>query len=90
MLLFHLGIVDEPPRSSGPVPFADWLADLQPPIRETVIAYLERKRATCQPKTVSAIATRLKHGQHRLRPGAGYLKVGSGLSHINDLVVPVG
>ncbi|MGW3473706.1 hypothetical protein ACWDKQ_35910 [Saccharopolyspora sp. NPDC000995] len=60
-VLFHLGIVDELPRSSGPVPFADRLADLQPPIRETVIAYLERKRATCQPKTVSAIATRLKH-----------------------------
>ena len=26
-----------------------------------MIAYLERKRATCQPKTVSAIATRLTH-----------------------------
>ncbi len=26
-----------------------------------MIAYLERKRATCQPKTVSGIATRLKH-----------------------------
>ncbi|WP_170121566.1 hypothetical protein [Saccharopolyspora spinosa] len=26
-----------------------------------MIAYLEGKRATCQPKTVSAIATCLKH-----------------------------
>jgi hypothetical protein len=26
-----------------------------------MIAYLERKRATCQPKTVSAVATRLTH-----------------------------
>lgn len=60
-VLFHLGIVDELPRSGGPVPFADRLADVRPPIRETMVAYLERKRATCQRKTVSAIATRLKH-----------------------------
>jgi integrase len=60
-VLFHLGIVDELPRSGGPVPFADRLAEVRAPIRETMIAYLERKRATCQPKTVSSIATRLKH-----------------------------
>ncbi|WP_210718591.1 tyrosine-type recombinase/integrase [Amycolatopsis acididurans] len=60
-VLFHLGIVDELPRSGGPVPFTERLADVRPPIRETMIAYLERKRATCQPKTVSALATRLKH-----------------------------
>lgn len=61
-VLFHLGIVETPPRAGGgPVPFAERLAELRPPIRETVIAYLERKRATCQRKTVSAIATRLKH-----------------------------
>ncbi len=60
-VLFHLGIVDELPRAGGPVPFAERLAEVRPPIREPMIAYLERKRATCQPKTVSAIATRLKH-----------------------------
>ncbi|MGH3939006.1 MAG: tyrosine-type recombinase/integrase [Pseudonocardiaceae bacterium] len=60
-VLFHLGIVDQLPRSGGPVPFVERLAEVRPPIRETVIAYLERKRATCQPKTVSTIATRLKH-----------------------------
>jgi integrase len=60
-VLFHLGIVEELPRSGGPVPFAQRLAEVRPPIRTTMIAYLERKRATCQPKTVSAIATRLKH-----------------------------
>ncbi|WP_326828513.1 site-specific integrase [Streptosporangium sp. NBC_01810] len=60
-VLFHLGIVDELPRSGGPVPFEQRLAEVRAPIRETMIAYLERKRATCQPKTVSAIATRLKH-----------------------------
>lgn len=60
-VLFHLGVLNELPRSGGPVPFGERLADLRPPIRETMIAYLERKRATCQPKTVSTIATRLKH-----------------------------
>jgi hypothetical protein len=60
-VLFHLGIVDELPRSRGPVPFAERLAGVRPPIRAAMIAYLERKRATCQPKTVSAIATRLRH-----------------------------
>jgi integrase len=60
-VLFHLGIVDELPRSGGPVPFAERLAVVRPPIRKTMIAYLERKRATCQRKTVSSIATRLKH-----------------------------
>src|SRR6266508_718499 len=60
-VLFHLGIVDELPRCGGPVPFAERLAEVRPPIRQTMIAYLQRKRATCQRKTVSAIATRLKH-----------------------------
>lgn len=60
-VLFHLGIVDELPRCGGPVPFAERLAEVRPPIRVVLVAYLERKRATCQPKTVSAIATRLKH-----------------------------
>jgi integrase len=60
-VLFHLGIVDQLPRSGGPVPFAERLTEVRPPIRKTMIAYLERKRATCQPKTVSGIATRLKH-----------------------------
>ncbi|TDB95069.1 integrase [Nonomuraea longispora] len=60
-VLFHLGIIDTLPKMSGPVPFAERLAEVSEPIRATMIAYLERKRATCQPKTVSALATRLKH-----------------------------
>lgn len=60
-VLFHLGVVDELPRSGGPVPFVERLAEVRPPVRAAMVAYLERKRATCQPKTVSAIATRLKH-----------------------------
>jgi hypothetical protein len=73
-VLFHLGIVDEPPRAGGPVPFAERLAGVRPAIREPMIAYLERKRATCQPKTVSASATRLRHfGEFLARsdPGLG-------------------
>jgi transposase-like protein len=60
-VLFHLEIVDQLPRSGGPVPFAERLAEVHPAVRATMIAYLERKRASCQPKTVSGIATRLKH-----------------------------
>src|SRR3954471_10634066 len=40
-VLFHLGIVDQLPRSGGPVPFAERLAEVRPPIRETMIAYLD-------------------------------------------------
>ncbi|GAA3317779.1 tyrosine-type recombinase/integrase [Arthrobacter ramosus] len=60
-VLFHLGVLDELPRAGGPVPFAVRLAQVRPPIRAAMIAYLDRKRATCRPKTVSTIATRLKH-----------------------------
>ena len=34
------------------------LAEVRPPLRAPMIAYLDRKRASCQPKTVSGIATR--------------------------------
>src|SRR5262249_31906884 len=60
-VLFHLGILDQMPRSGGPIPFTERLSEVRPAIRQTMIAYLDRKRATCQPKTVSSIATRLKH-----------------------------
>ncbi|GAB2461619.1 hypothetical protein GCM10027062_46000 [Nocardioides hungaricus] len=60
-VLYHQGIVDQLPRSGGPTPFAERLADVSDPIRTALVAYLDRKLATCQPKTVSALATRLKH-----------------------------
>jgi site-specific recombinase XerD len=60
-VLFHLGVLDQLPRSGGPIPFTERMAEVSPPIRTTMIAYLERKRATCRPKTVSSIATRLTH-----------------------------
>lgn len=60
-VLFHLGIVDQLPRSGGPAPLAERLAEVPTPIRDAMVAYLERKMATCHPKTVTATATRLKH-----------------------------
>jgi len=60
-VLFHLGILDSPPRSGGPVPLDERLAQVTAPIRAEMIDYLERKKATCQAKTVSAMATWLKH-----------------------------
>lgn len=60
-VLFHLGVLDEAPRPSGPAPLTERLAEVTGPLRAELIAYLERKRATCEPKTVSAMATRLKH-----------------------------
>jgi hypothetical protein len=59
-VLFHVGIVNQLPRSGGPVPLAERLADVAPPIRDHD-RLPGRKRATCQPKTGSAIATRLTH-----------------------------
>jgi integrase len=60
-VLFHLGILDTPPRTGGPTPFEERLSDVAAPLRAELIAYLERKRATCERKTVSTMATRLKH-----------------------------
>jgi hypothetical protein len=60
-VLFHLQILPEPPRPADPLPFTDRLSGVSPAIRATLVAYLERKRATCVPKTVSSLATRLMH-----------------------------
>src|SRR5262249_13354893 len=45
-VLFHLGILDQMPRSGGPIPFTERLSEVRPAIRQTMIAYLDRKRAT--------------------------------------------
>lgn len=60
-VLFHLGILDKLPRSGGPVSFDERLGDVAAPIRAAMIAYLNRKLATCRPKTVTGTATRLMH-----------------------------
>ncbi|WP_424446876.1 tyrosine-type recombinase/integrase, partial [Microbacterium sp. CH-015] len=61
MVLFHLGVLDSPPRTGGPIPYEERLAEVSAPLRAELVGYLERKRATCDRKTVSAMATRLKH-----------------------------
>jgi len=61
-VLFHLGIVDEPPEPARqPDTFEVRLADCHPNLRPAFAAYLERKLGTCRPKTVSSLATRLAH-----------------------------
>ena len=61
-VLFHLRIVDiPPPHWQGPESFAQRMADVASPLRPAFVAYLERKAATCQAKTVTAVATRLAH-----------------------------
>lgn len=61
-VLFHLDILDSPaPPAVVPMTFADRMADVSEPLREPFVAYLHRKMATCRPKTVSSLATRMAH-----------------------------
>ena len=61
-VLFHLDIVPQPPEPpQQPDTFEARLADCRPHLRSAMAAYLERKRGTCRPKTVSSLATRLAH-----------------------------
>ncbi|MGC1283149.1 MAG: tyrosine-type recombinase/integrase [Streptosporangiaceae bacterium] len=60
-VLFHLQILDRLPELAGPRGLADRLAGITPPVRDALIAYLELKKATCTPRTVSSLATRLMH-----------------------------
>jgi integrase len=61
-VLFHLQILDSPaPPSQVMLPFETRMAGVAGPLRAAFVAYLRRKSATCRPKTVSAIATRLAH-----------------------------
>jgi hypothetical protein len=45
--------------ASGQLSFAERMREVAEPIRSTLVAYLERKQATCQTKTVSCLASRL-------------------------------
>lgn len=60
-VLFHLQVLSAPKTAASAVAFADRLQGATPAVQATLVAYLERKRATCAPKTVSCLATRLKH-----------------------------
>jgi len=59
-VLFHMGLLAAPPPPRGsPQPFAQRMAGVAPALGVAFVAYLERKRATCVPRTVSSLATRL-------------------------------
>lgn len=61
-VLFHLGVVEAPPPHwQGSKTFEERMAEVHPPLRAAFVAYLERKTGTCQPKTVTGVATRLAH-----------------------------
>lgn len=61
-VLFHLDVVTEPPGpQQQPDSFEARLADSHPNLRPAFVAYLERKLGTCDPKTVSSLATRIAH-----------------------------
>jgi integrase len=60
-VLFHLQVLSTPTVSASGIAFTDRLQGVSPPVRAALVAYLERKRATCAPKTVSCLATRLMH-----------------------------
>jgi len=59
-VLFHLGTLDSPnPPALVPLTLAQRMVDIPEPLREAFVGYLHRKSATCRPKTVSSLATRL-------------------------------
>jgi site-specific recombinase XerD len=61
-VLFHLAILDSPnPPATVPLSLTQRMADVPEPLRAAFVSYLERKSATCRPKTVSSLATRLSH-----------------------------
>jgi integrase len=61
-VLFHLGILGAPPSPwQQPKSLADRVIDVHPALQPAFVAYLERKTGTCQPDTVTCMATRLVH-----------------------------
>jgi hypothetical protein len=61
-VLFHLAVLPSPaPPSPVPLPLELRMAAVSDPLRPAFVAYLTRKSATCRPKTVSSLATRLAY-----------------------------
>ncbi|MDT5083482.1 MAG: hypothetical protein QOJ61_525, partial [Mycobacterium sp.] len=61
-ILFHLGILDsQTPPAVTALSLEQRMADVPAALRPAFVAYLNRKHATCVPKTVSSLATRLAH-----------------------------
>lgn len=61
-ILFHLGILDTQARPAvTALTLEQRMVDVPAALRPAFVAYLNRKYATCVPKTVSSLATRLAH-----------------------------
>jgi hypothetical protein len=61
-ILFHLDILDSPAAPpTARVSLEDRMADAPQLLQTSFVAYLRAKSATCRPKTVSSLATRLAH-----------------------------
>ncbi len=61
-VLFHLGTLNSPNRPAiGPLSLEQRMVEVREPLRDAFVAYLHRKSATCRPKTVTSLATRLSH-----------------------------
>lgn len=59
-VLFHQGILDSPnPPALVPLSLEQRMSEVPEPLQEAFVGYLHRKSATCRPKTVSSLATRL-------------------------------
>lgn len=59
-ILFHLGILDtQTPPAVTALSLEERMAEVPVALRPAFVAYLNRKHATCVPKTVSSLATRL-------------------------------
>lgn len=61
-ILFHLGVLDNQTRPAvTALTLEQRMVDVPAALRPAFVAYLNRKYATCVPKTVSCLATRLAH-----------------------------
>lgn len=61
-VLFHLAILDSPnPPATVPLSLEQRMAEVPEVLQAAFVGYLQRKSATCRPKTVSSLATRLTH-----------------------------
>jgi integrase len=59
-VLFHLGALDSPaPPALVPLSLEQRMAGVPEALRGVFVGYLQGKSATCRPKTVSSLATRL-------------------------------
>ncbi|AOS90862.1 integrase [Mycobacterium intracellulare subsp. chimaera] len=61
-ILFHLGVLEnQTPPAVTALTLEQRMADVPAALQPAFVAYLNRKYATCVPKTVSTLATRLAH-----------------------------